>query len=226
VGTESVNNTYEGYRNSKGVNTGPKVDATYNAVIENDVETGIKFEDFFDLMLMQLQNQDFMNPVDDTQYLTQLAQIASMKAMEEIQYYSKANYVMSYMGQEVTAAKSELGGKVSTERGIVSEISLVDGEYTFSVNGKQFDLKEIMLVHDGNAVDKAAEKSVQDATMSNLAMSYLNKVVEARRKDEDGRTVAIEHGVVTEVTQKDGEYIFKINGKEFKLTELTTLFSE
>ena len=35
-------------------------------------------------MLNQLSNQDFMNPVDDTQYMSQLAQIASMQAMQEM----------------------------------------------------------------------------------------------------------------------------------------------
>ena len=34
---------------------------------------------FLTLLVAQLKNQDFMNPVDDTQYVTQLAQISTMQ---------------------------------------------------------------------------------------------------------------------------------------------------
>ena len=126
----------------------PKTSGSFDVVFDNDKKEGVNFDDFFNLMLMQLRNQDFMNPQDDTQYLTQLAQIATMKAMEEISYYGKSNFAMSYLGKEVTAAKNEIGGKISTEVGIVTQISLVDGDYKLTVNGKQFSLKEIMILHD------------------------------------------------------------------------------
>ena len=130
----------------------------YNAVFENNKDTSIKYEDFFSLMLNQLSNQDFMNPVDDTQYMSQLAQIASMQAMQEMAQYEKANYSMSFLGKEVTVAKNNIGGSVSKETGIVTELSLLNGEYKVTVNDKTYELSEVMLVHDSTPAKGSTNK--------------------------------------------------------------------
>ena len=44
-------------------------------------------QDFLNLMMEQLKNQDFMNPMDDTQFLSQLAQFSSMQYMQELANY-------------------------------------------------------------------------------------------------------------------------------------------
>ena len=46
----------------------------WDAVFEEQ-KTGVTADDFLSLMVAQLTNQDFMNPVDDTQYVTQLASL-------------------------------------------------------------------------------------------------------------------------------------------------------
>lgn len=130
----------------------------YNAVFENNKDTSIKYEDFFSLMLNQLSNQDFMNPVDDTQYMSQLAQIASMQAMQEMAQYEKANYSMSFLGKEVTVAKNNIGGSISKETGIVTELSLLGGEYKVTVNGKSYELSEVMLVHNAASAKEDTSK--------------------------------------------------------------------
>ena len=39
----------------------------WNAVFEDENDMGVSVDDFLNLMVAQLRNQDFMNPVDDTQ---------------------------------------------------------------------------------------------------------------------------------------------------------------
>jgi flagellar hook assembly protein FlgD len=117
------------------------------ATFQTEKEESISFKQFFDLMIMQLKNQDFMNPQDDSQYLAQLAQIATMKAMEEIAYYGKSNYATSFLGQRVTAAKASADG-VESQEGIVTSVSVIGGEYKLTVNGKEYTLKEVMLLHN------------------------------------------------------------------------------
>ena len=133
----------------------------FNAVFENNKDTSIKSEDFFSLMLNQLSNQDFMNPADDTQYMSQLAQIASMQAMQEISQYEKSGYSMSFLGKEVTVAKNNIGGSVTKETGVVTQISLLDGEYKLTVNDKQYELSEVMLIHSSTP---AKEEKPTDTT--------------------------------------------------------------
>ena len=82
----------------------------YNAVFEDKDESDLSVSDFFNLMITQLTNQDFMNPVDDTQYLAQMAQFSTMQEMMDLCQYSKQNYVMGMLGQEVTVSNTKIGG--------------------------------------------------------------------------------------------------------------------
>jgi len=196
----------------------------FNAVFQSEEKEGVSFQDFFNLMIMQVRHQDFLNPMDDSQYLTQLAQIASMKAMEEISYYNKANYAMSYLGKEVTAAKNAMGGNVNKDTGVVTQVALMDGDYQFTVNGKVFSMKEIMLVHDTptgtqNTENKPeTENKKPDYSMTNLALSYVGKDVSAWK---DGlETTTKEVGTIDSVRIVDGEYKFSINGILFSFDEI------
>lgn len=123
----------------------------WNAEFTNEKDQGVKVEDFLNLMVAQLANQDFMNPTDDTQYLAQLAQFASMQQMQELAAYSKSNYVMSMIGKEVTAARFNVSGNLETVTGPVERITLADNEYTLYVDGDPYTLEEIMEIYSGEA---------------------------------------------------------------------------
>lgn len=122
---------------------------TVNTPYESDSDKSVKVEDFLQLMIAQLTNQDFMDPVDDTQYVTQLAQFATMQSMQELSYYSQTNYATSMVGKTVTAAYYGLGGQVNRETGVVTKVDYSGDEFTFTVNGKEFTMSQIMTVNDG-----------------------------------------------------------------------------
>ena len=62
-------------------------------------EQTVSVNDFLNLMVMQIRNQDFLNPMEDMDFVTQLAQFATMQQMQELASYSKSNYVSSLIGQ-------------------------------------------------------------------------------------------------------------------------------
>ena len=131
----------------------------YNGISVNtpydDSDQSVKVEDFLQLMIAQLTNQDFMNPVDDTQYVTQLAQFATMQSMQELSHYSQTNYVSGLVGKSVTVASYGLGGQVNRDVGTVTSVNLSGDSYTVTVNGKSYELSQIMSIADPNtAVDQ------------------------------------------------------------------------
>ncbi len=121
---------------------------TVNTPYEDKKDQGVKVDDFLQLMIAQMSNQDFMNPADDTQYVTQMAQFATMEAMQELSHYSQINYVSSMVGKTVTAASYGLGGNVSKEVGTVSKVNLSGDDFTVTVNGKEYKLNQIMSMDD------------------------------------------------------------------------------
>ena len=95
---------------------------SWDAVFTDKADNGVSVDDFLNLMVAQLQNQDFMNPVDDTQYVTQLAQISTMQQMEEMAYNAKSSYVASLVGKNVSAAKFTVSGELKKADGVVEII--------------------------------------------------------------------------------------------------------
>lgn len=140
----SVNsNNYSNYTDATNKTS---TNSTVNAWFEDPNKNSVSVDSFLQLMIAQLKNQDFNEPVDDTQYITQLAQFATMQQMQELAYYSKANYVNSLLGKEVSATKLSLGGNMSVITGTISKISLIDGEFTVFVGDDMFTLDQIMEV--------------------------------------------------------------------------------
>lgn len=117
-----------------------------DAVFGDPSDKNVSMEDFLTLMVAQLKNQDFMNPMDDTQYITQLAQISTMQQMEEMSYNAKSTYVTSLVGKTVTAAKFSVSGELKKATGVVDKISLLDGKFVIYVGKESYDLDQIMEV--------------------------------------------------------------------------------
>lgn len=170
---DGVNSGYTGSRNYTDLLNGTakttSSERLYNNVkFSNEDQSDVNVQDFLNLMVTQLTNQDFMNPVDDTQYLSQLAQFSSMSAMQELASFSKQNFAMSYLGKEVTASVYNIGGEVETTTGKVTSVSLVGDDYKFTVNGKEFALADIKSVSDTaqHAEEKAQEIKTEAAADS------------------------------------------------------------
>lgn len=117
-----------------------------DAVYGDASDKMVSMDDFLTLMVAQLKNQDFMNPMDDTQYVTQLAQISTMQQMEEMAYNAKTTYVTSLVGKNVVAAKFTVSGEMKKTDGIVSKISLLDGKFVIYVDDEPYGMDEIMEV--------------------------------------------------------------------------------
>ena len=219
--------------NVDGTGSSSSTDKVINAVFE-EKKTGITSEDFLSLMVAQLTNQDFMNPVDDTQYVTQLAQFTTMQQMQEMANYTKTSYVMSLVGKQVTAAKVTVSG-LQKETGVVEGISLTNNDFTLTVNGKKFTLEQIMEIHDGKAPsgstgdgDDTTVSGKEDQEKKNYLLSLIGKHVTVTHKistndgEDEGASAVVEvSGIVEKTSTKDGSYRVWVDGGWYSLDEVT-----
>ena len=134
----------DGEKETEGTNGASGNGDVIDAVFGDASDKAVSMEDFLTLMVAQLKNQDFMNPVDDTQYVTQLAQISTMQQMEEMAYNAKSTYVTSLVGKTVTAAKFTVAGDLKKTEGVVNKVSLLDGKFVIYVEGESYGMDEIM----------------------------------------------------------------------------------
>lgn len=161
IGSNNYNKT-DRYYNDLMNGTASTSDKVFDAVFSNEDPSAMDMSDFFSLMIAQLTNQDFSNPVDDTQYVAQLAQFSTLSAMQEMAKYSEQNYVLSMLGKTCTASTYEIGGDVIETTGKVSSISLVNDEYKLTINGKQFSMSEIHSISDSADTENTDSDNKQE----------------------------------------------------------------
>jgi flagellar basal-body rod modification protein FlgD len=121
--------------------------------------TTVNFEDYITLMVAQLKNQDMYNTADTTEMTSQLAQYSLVSAAESIITGQNTNYAASLVGKQVTASYEDSAGNLVTNTGIVSGITLYEGEPLIYVNGVPYNLSEIMIIGTTAADDSSSDET-------------------------------------------------------------------
>ena len=127
---------------SQAKGTGSNIDAVFGDASDKDVTV----DDFLQLMVAQLKNQDFMNPVDDTQYMAQLAQFTTLQQMQEMAYNSKTAFLTSLIGKTAVAARLNVNGELKKTEGVVDKVSFVDNKFMFYIGNEGFTMDQLMQV--------------------------------------------------------------------------------
>lgn len=111
-----------------------------------NTKTALEMDDFLALLVKQLQNQDMMNPMDESQFMNQMAQMATVQAMNTFTDISVTTYAASLVGKEVTVAETDSSGKLTEVEGLVTGAAVYSGEQVIFINGKSYYLTQIMAV--------------------------------------------------------------------------------
>lgn len=105
-------------------------------------------EDFLKLLTVQLQNQDPLKPMEDAQFMGQMAQFASLEQTKELN--ATVSSLSSSLG--FTSAQQFLGKNVTLNdggaevTGTVSGVMMVRGTPQVLVNGKPYTTDKVTAV--------------------------------------------------------------------------------
>lgn len=104
-----------------------------------DAINNLELDHFLDLMIAELQNQDPLNPLDNSQMLQQISQIREVGATDRL----TETLDTLLLRQNVASATSLIGQHVegrtdagSAARGIVQRVSIIDGTPQLFVDGQ------------------------------------------------------------------------------------------
>jgi flagellar basal-body rod modification protein FlgD len=132
--------------NTQASATTPSANTTSTATTKKDLDKNA----FLKLLVTQLQNQDPLQPADNTQFIAQLAQFSALEQMSnvadginKVQQSSSFGSAVQLIGAHVVAAGAD-GQKVE---GTVSGVQMVDGVAKVSLEGQLFDLSQIETVN-------------------------------------------------------------------------------
>lgn len=180
--------------------------------------SGVDMNTFLKLLSTEMSNQDAMNPMDNTEFISQLAQFTSLQEMQTLsntvssQYSASiAQYGASFVGKTVQVAAYDDSGKYVEDTGIVTNCDYSTGSPTLIVNGKAYTLSSVMeVVNDSNS------NSFQ------YGASLVGKSVTVNTKDSAGAATKIT-GIVTGCNYTSGNVTIVVNGNSYNLSAITSV---
>ena len=88
-------------------------------------------DDFLKLLVAQLQHQDPMNPMDDKEFMGQMAQFSALEQMTNISANTGLSQAIGLLGKTVTYT----GADRAAHTGAVEKIVTVDGATKLTIGG-------------------------------------------------------------------------------------------
>jgi len=145
---------------------------------------------FLQLMITQLQNQDPLDPMDNSEFLSQQAMFTQVNTLQEMNENltsygdallsmngsmlnsSTLNQATSLVGKEVTAINPE--NKDETITGVVESVKISENGLKFTINGQEIDSSYITGV---NNIVQNNGVSEEDSTLKESAKDFLSDVL-------------------------------------------------
>jgi flagellar basal-body rod modification protein FlgD len=103
-------------------------------------------DDFLKLITVQLTSQDPMKPMEDTQFISQMASFTSLEQMRTL----SDNFATFNAGQQISSAQNFIGKLVTVATdageitGTVNSVSVEDGNPLLVINGGVFSTADVI----------------------------------------------------------------------------------
>ncbi|MCL1904093.1 MAG: flagellar hook capping protein [Oscillospiraceae bacterium] len=173
----------------------------------------MSIETFYQLLIAEMSNQDPMDPMSNTEFVSQMASFTSLQVQQEALYYNNANYASSLAGKTVIVARSTGGDGLDVQEGVVTNVNLSGGEFLITVNGQEYPLKNIMEVLDYSF------DGLSGGTNGAFATSLIGKYVTIGMVSTSGKSV-VEEGIVERIEIKDGQISIVIDNMAYPLSSV------
>ena len=122
------------------------------SVSQASAADNMTMQDFLLLIVAQLQNQDINNTMDNGQFMAQMAQVASMQAMQDLTAAFMSSMSMNYIGKFVSASAPTADG-FAREHGYVERISFNGGQAMVLVNDVWFNVHDVFEIRTSSPGD-------------------------------------------------------------------------
>lgn len=155
------------------------------------------FDSYLQLLVSQMQNQDFNDPMNDSEVLNQMAQYSMLEGIKNMTQQSNISYSTSLVGKIVTVKNSN--GNYYT--GKVESVTVSNGEPKLMIDGSGFDSNTV--------------SDIVDADVYNELRKLVGCTVKAKNSDENANTAK-----VTDVVFNGGSGYVILDGKDVMAAEM------
>lgn len=174
-------------------------------VAEGEQSNYLDFDSYLKLLVTQMQNQDFNDPMKDSEFLNQMATYSMLEGIKSMTLQSTISHSTSLVGKAVTV-RDEYG---VYETGMADSVAVIEGKAYLMVNGKSYDANTV-----SDIVDPAKFRELQE---------FIGKTVEAQNPDNPAETLK---GEVTSIAILAGQEFLVIDSKHIVERSIVTVIEE
>lgn len=165
----------------------------------------LDFDGYLKLLVAQMSNQDFNDPMSDADLLNQMAQYSMLEGIKDMTQQSAVSYAASLVGKVVTVSDGQY-----YHTGVVSSISVENGKPSVIVDGEAFKSSEIT--------------DIVNMDEYNELKDLIGKTVTLKGNTADSESVV--KGVVTGIVFLNGQGYVAVNGNTYPANMLKVVDTE
>lgn len=177
--------------------------------------------EFLQLLVAQMANQDPLSPASDNEFIAQMAQFSTLEQMQNLNQSYDIQKAQTLMGEyvvgEIPAAQSTNGRPVPVA-GLVEAMAIEKGGVYLKIGGNKLPVSGVTGVMDTTQYSKATADMLKGAEL-------IGKQVVAKVLDQSGETKTLT-GIVDKVIIKDGWLYALIGDKQVSLDTITEISTQ
>lgn len=195
-------------------------------------------DDFLQLMITKLRYQDPLNPMDDADFIAQLAQFSTLEQMNNIANGIAESNQWDFL-QMQSLNNTMAAGLIGKDIKAVYDGIYVDGDnssqISYTLGEFAQDIEFTIRDHQGNVVARLTDSNVEPGANSiewdgrdnlgNLVPDGYYRV-EVTATDASGATIRPKLylvGMVESIVYREGAAFLRVNGTEIPLSDITAI---
>ncbi len=183
------------------------IDSTAKST-ERTASSELGKDDFLNLLVTQLKYQDPLQPMDDKEFIGQMAQFSSLEQMQNLNSSFSSVKAFNLIGKTVVANVSDDStGETKTVTGEVTSVKMSAGKTYVIVDDQEIEVDKIVNVYD-NADALDSTKGTDDISKYT---NFIGFNVDSFLKGDNDEKVNVE-GVVRTVKNIDNETAAILDG--------------
>jgi len=195
-------------------------------------------DEFLQLLVTQMTHQDPLEPMDDTEFIAELAQFSSLEQMQNMNELLTESLNWDYLQMQTTNntnATSLIGREIQAtfsnvylDSDNLPQINYTTAEYAENVSIEILNADGAVVrtldSEDVSPGDNSIEWDGKDANGERLTEGFY--MIQITATDANGETFTPStyvEGVVNGVVYRDGSAYLQVNGLEISLAEVTSI---
>jgi len=136
--------------NTTGISTVDELVGSYEALNESrNVNNDLGKDAFLKLLITQLQHQDPLEPMDDQDFIAQIAQFSALEQMQNLNSSFSYSMGFSLMGKYISAIiPDEKTGEIKYVEGQVTAVRSASGQVYLVVDGEDVPIGKVSVVSE------------------------------------------------------------------------------